>query len=131
MALRAHWQPFRCLQRCAVVLCFLNLVRQTPAFSQQSYIPWTVDPRVAREPVAAEPPPGPAAPEQTAVAATDEAQANPWFVSRLFNAYFNPEEEEEEAESNTRRNLVIPWDSPPFPFADHLGPVVGYRDTSV
>ena len=52
-------------------------------------------------------------------------------MSRLFDAYFNPEEEEEETESSTKRNLVIPWDSPPFPFADHLGPVVGYRDTSV
>jgi Putative beta-barrel porin-2, OmpL-like. bbp2 len=53
------------------------------------------------------------------------------FGTRLFNAYFNPEEQEAEAEANTRRGLVIPWDSPPFPFADHLGPNIGYRDTSV
>jgi hypothetical protein len=49
----------------------------------------------------------------------------------LFNAYFNPEEEEEEGYSSTRRNLSVPWSSPPFPFSDHLGPNIGYRDTSV
>jgi hypothetical protein len=53
------------------------------------------------------------------------------FCTRLFKAYFGEKEEEEEEEANTRRNLVIPWDSPPFPFADHLGPNIGYKDTSV
>ncbi len=53
------------------------------------------------------------------------------FSSRLFNAYFNPEEEEEEGYSSTRRNLAVPWSSPPFPFSDHMGPNIGYRDTSV
>jgi hypothetical protein len=53
------------------------------------------------------------------------------FGTRLFNAYFNPEDVEEEAASNNRRGLTIPWDSPPFPFSDHMGPNIGYRDTSV
>ncbi len=53
------------------------------------------------------------------------------FGTRLFNAYFNPEDVEEEAASTKRRGLVIPWDSPPFPFSDHMGPNIGYRDTSV
>ncbi len=76
----------------------------------------------------AQPPPSwdvPASPDPVAPQTFDS------FASRLFNAYFNPEEVAEEAEANTRRGLTIPWDSPPFPFADHLGPNIGYRDTSV
>jgi hypothetical protein len=53
------------------------------------------------------------------------------FLTRLGKAYFNPEEVEEEAEANTRRGLTIPFDSPPFPFSDHLGPNIGYRDTTI
>jgi hypothetical protein len=53
------------------------------------------------------------------------------FGTRLFNAYFSREEQAAEEEANTRRNLYVPWDSPPFPFADHLGPNIGYRDTSL
>jgi Putative beta-barrel porin-2, OmpL-like. bbp2 len=53
------------------------------------------------------------------------------FMRRLGKAYFNPDEVEEEAESNKRRGQVIPWDSPPFPFSDHLGPNIGYKDTSL
>ena len=64
-----------------------------------------------------------------ATASTAQIPQDNGFASRLFDAYFNPEEEE--AETNTRRSTVMPWDSPPFPFADHLGPIVGYRDTSV
>jgi hypothetical protein len=74
------------------------------------------------------PPPIPGGPS---AAFPGQTQSYDSFASRLFNAYFNPGEQEEEAESNTRRSLVIPWDSPPFPFADHLGPNIGYRDTSL
>jgi hypothetical protein len=53
------------------------------------------------------------------------------FLTRLGKAYFDPEELEEEAEANTRRGLSVPFDSPPFPFNYHMGPNIGYRDTSL
>jgi hypothetical protein len=53
------------------------------------------------------------------------------FGRRLFDAYFGKEELEEEAEESYRFGTEIPFTSPPFPFAAHVGPVVGYRDTSV
>jgi hypothetical protein len=75
-------------------------------------------------------PPSPFEAEPTVISAGD-TQTYDSFARRLFNAYFSKEDTEEEAEANTRRGLVIPFDSPPFPFADHLGPNIGYRDTSV
>jgi Putative beta-barrel porin-2, OmpL-like. bbp2 len=53
------------------------------------------------------------------------------FLNRLGKAFFNPEEQEKELEANTRRGQVIPWTSPPFPFSDHVGPTIGYKDTTV
>jgi hypothetical protein len=53
------------------------------------------------------------------------------FGVRLFQAYFGPKEEEEEAEASHRERAIVPFDSPPFPFSDHTSPVIGYRDTTV
>jgi len=53
------------------VLCLLNLAGQTPAFSQQSYIPWTVDPGPARESNGV----GPTAPAAAAAAAEEPTTA--------------------------------------------------------
>jgi hypothetical protein len=52
------------------------------------------------------------------------------FCGRLFDAYFSKEEEQEEEEASHRQGTIIPFDSPPFPFADHIGPTIGYRDTT-
>jgi hypothetical protein len=52
---------------------------------------------------------------------------------RLFNAFFveepNPQEEGEAAQP--RRLPPAPYQSPPFPFSEHLGPVIGIRDDAV
>ncbi len=52
---------------------------------------------------------------------------------RLFEAYFleepNPQEEGEAA--RPRRLPPAPYQSPPFPFSEHLGPLVGIRDDAV
>jgi hypothetical protein len=53
------------------------------------------------------------------------------FGRRLFKAYFGKEEEEEEEQPRHRQGTIVPFDSPPFPFADHIGPTIGYRDTTV
>ena len=53
------------------------------------------------------------------------------FLRRLGKAYFNPEEEEKEAEANTQRGQPTPFTSPPFPFGYHMGPVIGTKDTSL
>jgi hypothetical protein len=52
------------------------------------------------------------------------------FGSRLFKAYFGKKEQEEETESNYRTGVLAPFSSPPFPFTDHIGPVIGYKDTT-
>jgi hypothetical protein len=59
--------------------------------------------------------------------------ANPHkgFGRRLFEAYFGPKEQAEEEEASHRQGAIVPFDSPPFPFADHIGPTIGYRDTTV
>jgi Putative beta-barrel porin-2, OmpL-like. bbp2 len=61
----------------------------------------------------------------------DQSQTYDSFSRRLFNAYFNPEVESGEPEPSTRPGLAMPFNSPPFPFAYHMGPTIGYRDTSV
>jgi hypothetical protein len=53
------------------------------------------------------------------------------FGTRPFNSYFGKKEQEEEAEANHREGMVVPWESPPFPFSDHVGPTIGYRDTTI
>jgi hypothetical protein len=53
------------------------------------------------------------------------------FTRRLFDAYFGQEEQAEEEEASNRFGTEIPFQSPPFPFAGHVGPTVGYRDTTV
>ena len=62
----------------------------------------------------------------------DGKEANLGFGHRLFNAYFGPEEQaEEEASTSNRRGLPAPFSAPPFPFAEHIGPIVGLKDESV
>ena len=56
---------------------------------------------------------------------TDES-----FSTRLFKAYFGPKDEGEEEEASHRPGAEVPFESPPFPFADHIGPMIGYRDTT-
>jgi Putative beta-barrel porin-2, OmpL-like. bbp2 len=107
--------PRRCLRGCAFALCLITSLPGTWAGGQQP-----TDDSFASQA------------ERSALADPADAggqQTYDSLASRLFDAYFNPEEAAEE--TNTRRSTVIPWDSPPFPFADHLGAVVGYRDTSV
>jgi hypothetical protein len=52
------------------------------------------------------------------------------FGARIFKAYFGKKEQEEEEEVSHREGEIIPINSPPFPFSDHIGPNIGYRDTS-
>ena len=52
------------------------------------------------------------------------------FATRLYEAYFGEKEQEDEEEASHRPGVEIPFDSPPFPFADYIGPYIGYRDTS-
>ena len=79
-------------------------------------------------------------PQSTAAAVTPSAASDAFdtgpqtydsFLRRLGKAYFNPEEQEKEAEANTSRGQVTPFNSPPFPFSYHMGPVIGTKDTSV
>jgi Putative beta-barrel porin-2, OmpL-like. bbp2 len=60
-----------------------------------------------------------------------EDQTQLGLFHRLYKAYTDPKEEAEEEEASHRQGTIIPFASPPFPFADHVGPVVGYRDTTV
>ncbi len=52
------------------------------------------------------------------------------FGTRLYNAYFGKKEQEEEEVASTRPGTIVPFNSPPFPFAAHIGPLIGTRDTS-
>jgi hypothetical protein len=57
----------------------------------------------------------------------------PSFTARLFKAYFGKKEQQEEAASqvNTTRSGQPTFNTPPFPFAYHIGPNIGVNDTSV
>jgi Putative beta-barrel porin-2, OmpL-like. bbp2 len=79
-------------------------------------------------------------PQSTAAAVTPSSASDTFdtgpqtydsFLRRLGKAYFNPEEQEKEAEANTSRGQVTPFNSPPFPFSYHMGPVIGTKDTSL
>jgi hypothetical protein len=51
--------------------------------------------------------------------------------TRLLKAYFGKKELEEEEEADHREGVLVPFNSPPFPFAEHIGPVIGYKDTTL
>jgi hypothetical protein len=61
------------------------------------------------------------------------SQADLSFLDRLYQALFveepNPQEEGEAAQP--RRLPPAPYQSPPFPFSEHLGPIIGIRDDAV
>lgn len=65
--------------------------------------------------------------------AVPQSEADVPFARRLFEAFFleepNPQEEGEAAQP--RRLLPAPYQSPPFPFSEHLGPLIGIRDDAV
>jgi hypothetical protein len=61
------------------------------------------------------------------------SQADLSFLDRFYQALFveepNPQEEGEAAQP--RRLAPAPYQSPPFPFSEHLGPIIGIRDDAV
>ena len=64
----------------------------------------------------------------------DGKEANLSFHKRLINAYFSEDDEEDEGTKISNRvRIPAPFgdSSPPFPFSEHLGPLVGVKDESV
>ena len=64
----------------------------------------------------------------------DGKEANLSFHKRLINAYFSEDDEEDEGTKISNRvRIPAPFgdSSPPFPFSEHLGPIVGVKDDSV
>ena len=53
------------------------------------------------------------------------------FLQRLFEALFEEEPTGQGEAAQPRRLPPAPYQSPPFPFAEHLGPIVGIRDDAV
>jgi hypothetical protein len=136
----------------ARILIPLLWLTASPACGQQSYIPWASsletevhvpasrDPRVnqTRQPPQ---PAGARAPAASAPGAEDVAKPATGafsdgpityrgFATRLYEAYFGEKEQAEEEEPSHRPGMESPFDSPPFPFAEYIGPYIGYRDTS-
>jgi len=137
----------------AIILISWLWLADSPAHGQQSYIPWaggletgsdapaspdhgakqpqpTARAEAARAPAGCAPSVVDAAESATA-AFNNGPKAHDGFAARLYEAYFGEKEEAEEEEASHRPGDEIPFDSPPFPFADYIGPYVGYRDTSV
>ena len=75
--------------------------------------------------------PGNGAAESATGASSDTSTTSDGFASRLFDAYFGDKDDGGEEEPSRRPGAESPFDSPPFPFADYIGPYIGYRDTSV
>src|SRR5262249_55666103 len=132
------------------VLC---LTEPRACGQQSSYIPWAGDlesrtdalsdrvqrvaqaPRQARQPDTTQAPAartlGPrSADESAAGVPNQDPEPYDGFGTRLFNAYFGKKQETGDEEPNRRPGSEAPFDSPPFPFADYVGPFIGYRDTS-
>jgi hypothetical protein len=63
--------------------------------------------------------------------ATPGSQAAMPFRRRLFDALFVEEPAGEGESAQPRRLPPAPYSSPPFPFNEHLGPIVGIRDEAV
>jgi hypothetical protein len=53
------------------------------------------------------------------------------FLQRFFEALFEEEPEGEGEAEQPRRLPPAPYQSPPFPFNEHLGPIIGIRDEAV
>jgi hypothetical protein len=63
--------------------------------------------------------------------AVPESKADEPFLQRFFEALFVEEPEGEGEAEQPRRMAAAPFQSPPFPFSEHVGPVIGLRDESV
>jgi Putative beta-barrel porin-2, OmpL-like. bbp2 len=62
------------------------------------------------------------------------AESNDPFCRRLLDAYFgepDPPAPEDPSAPPTRRGYPAPFQSPPAPFSDFIGPTIGVNDTSV
>jgi hypothetical protein len=59
------------------------------------------------------------------------SKASESFLQRLFEALFEEEPTGQGEAAQPRRLPPAPYQSPPFPFAEHLGPIVGIRDDAV
>ena len=61
------------------------------------------------------------------------SQADKGFGARLFDAYFGPVDppEPEDPAHPSRRGYPAPFQAPPMPFSDFIGPTIGVNDTSV
>ena len=60
------------------------------------------------------------------------SRANEPFLQRLAEALFEEDPPPNQGEpAQPRRLPPAPYQSPPFPFAEHLGPVIGIRDDAV
>jgi hypothetical protein len=62
------------------------------------------------------------------------SEANLGFPRRLINAYFDEPAEKAPDDPNappSRRGMDAPFQAPPMPFSDFIGPLVGVNDTSV
>jgi hypothetical protein len=59
------------------------------------------------------------------------SQASEPFLQRLYEALFEEEPEGQGEAAQPRRLPPAPYQSPPFPFNEHLGPLVGIRDEAV
>ena len=138
---------------CAIVVLSLLWLSATPACGQQPYIPCTKGPETANDAPASrdqgyiEPRqpaqtdaarvPASSAPSVTDAAkhAIDASNDGPitfrGFTTRLYQSYFGEKQQaEDEEEPSHRPGDESPFDSPPFPFAEYIGPYIGYRDTS-
>jgi hypothetical protein len=143
-ARRTPIRPSPCLA-CGIIVVSMLWLNDPSAHGQQSYIPWSsrleTTPAFARSPEHSDrraqattdlaPPAAPAVPAPTDIDSTDPDSKYDGFAKRLFDAYFSEKAADNADEAPTRRGFEPAFDSPPFPFADHLGPTIGYRDTSV
>ncbi len=62
------------------------------------------------------------------------SESNKSFLGRLFDAYLDEPGDPEPPDPNappTRRGYDAPFQAPPMPFADFIGPTIGVNDTSV
>ena len=138
---------------CAILLISWLWSAHSPARGQQSsYIPWAgglgsvaqapasrargvTEPRQTTQPDVTRTPTG-SAPGASDAAETSTGSLNvgpksyDGFGTRLFNAYFGEKQDEGEPEPSRRPGKEAAFDSPPFPYADFIGPYIGYRDTS-
>ena len=153
-AINFRGTPIRPLSSRSIALTLISLLSLggSSVRGQQSYIPWTGRPdmeagtapgrdggvektRQAAQPeadrsIGGSRPGNSDAAESLIDAFNDGPIIHDGFANRLFDAYFLEKEDAEESEPSRRPGVESPFSSPPFPFAEFIGPYVGYRDTS-